>query len=285
MSDAPSYLPPYARSSRGLPSPVKSTPARAADDPDDDADDLDREEDEHPLPARRPIRAGARGPAAHLPHAPRGALRGGAGRIAHAGFRCAARASAPPFRRRQLQPRRRSPPRAVRSRHAAAAGIAPVTTAASIPASAVVPAVTSDGAVLAGLTASLEAIAASLDDLSRHGRPLRERVALDLARAEVTRARWVTDAAAVLRADPLPVARCRRPGRGMPQRRRGLRAGVPAGRRGGRALGAGRGRPGVRRRAAAADRSRRAAGRRARAGRGHRGDASRVTVTLGPAGR
>ena len=201
MSDAPSYLPPYARATRGLPSPVTPATARAADDPDDDADDLDREEDEHPLPARQPsapVReglpptyrmrheahyvealVGSRTPVSDAPPAPA---------APSAPIAAVPTAPPPPSEADTLPPQ----------------ASAPVTTAAPIPTSAVVPAVTSDGAVLAGLTASLEAIAASLDDLSRHGRPLRERVALDLARAEVTRARWVTDAAAVLRADPLP---------------------------------------------------------------------------------
>ena len=39
---------------------------------------------------------------------------------------------------------------------------------------------------------------------SLRGRPLRDRVAIDLARAEAGRARWVADAAAVLQVDPLP---------------------------------------------------------------------------------
>jgi signal transduction histidine kinase len=58
--------------------------------------------------------------------------------------------------------------------------------------------------VIATLATSIDAIQASLRDLPLRGRPLRERVAIDLARAEAARARWITDAAAVLRVDPLP---------------------------------------------------------------------------------
>jgi hypothetical protein len=74
------------------------------------------------------------------------------------------------------------------------------------PAEAAVDLPAADGlaGVIATLATSLESIQASLRDVSRRGRPLRDRVAIDLARAETARARWVADAAAVLQADPLP---------------------------------------------------------------------------------
>jgi len=59
-------------------------------------------------------------------------------------------------------------------------------------------------AVIRSLQTSLESIHDSLAQLSRRGRPLRDRVALDLARAETARARLAADAAAVLQTDPLP---------------------------------------------------------------------------------
>jgi len=58
--------------------------------------------------------------------------------------------------------------------------------------------------VIASLQASLESIDASLAQLALRGRPLRDRVAIDLARAETARARLAADAAAVLQTDPLP---------------------------------------------------------------------------------
>ena len=61
MSDAPSYLPPYARSSRGVDLPMKSAGVRRADDADDDVDDLDRDDDDRAAAApaeRAPVREG-----------------------------------------------------------------------------------------------------------------------------------------------------------------------------------------------------------------------------------
>jgi signal transduction histidine kinase len=60
------------------------------------------------------------------------------------------------------------------------------------------------GETVAAISAALESIQLSLRDVSLRGRPLRDRVAIDLARAEATRARWMADAATVLQTDPLP---------------------------------------------------------------------------------
>jgi hypothetical protein len=50
---------------------------------------------------------------------------------------------------------------------------------------------------------ALESIRAALGDLPMPGRPLRERVALELARAEALRASWLAEAATVLQAAPV----------------------------------------------------------------------------------
>lgn len=59
-------------------------------------------------------------------------------------------------------------------------------------------------ATAASLVEAFDAIQASLRDLPTHGRPLRDRVAIELARAEATRGRWLADAALVLQSEPLP---------------------------------------------------------------------------------
>jgi signal transduction histidine kinase len=176
VSDAPSYLPPYARSSRGSDVPTKSASARRADDLDDDvdADDLDRDDDDGAAAAtaeRAPVREGL-----------------------------------PPTYRMRHEPHYVE---ALVAAPVAAAAPAPPPSAPIDPAVGPQPdlaAAPADGLaeVIAALATSIEAIEASLRDVPLRGRPLRERVAIDLARAEAARARWVTDAAAVLRVDPLP---------------------------------------------------------------------------------
>lgn len=59
-------------------------------------------------------------------------------------------------------------------------------------------------AAAASLAAAFESIQAALCDVPMQGRPLRDRVAIELARAEATRGRWLADAARVLHAEPLP---------------------------------------------------------------------------------
>jgi signal transduction histidine kinase len=70
-------------------------------------------------------------------------------------------------------------------------------TAAVVPAATMAVAATS-------LADAFDAIQAALRDLPMRGRPLRDRVAIELARAEATRGRWLADAAVVLQTEPLP---------------------------------------------------------------------------------
>ncbi len=166
MSDAPSYLPPYARSSRGTDAPLKSAAVRRDDDLDDDADDLDRDDESADEPAR-PAREG-------LPPSYR---------MRHEAHYVEALVAPPtPVGTPAAAP----PPLPIEPPPAASPRAVDVT------------------GVIDTLQASLEAIDASLAQLSRRGRPLRDRVAIDLARAEAARARFAVDAAAVLQADPLP---------------------------------------------------------------------------------
>ena len=60
------------------------------------------------------------------------------------------------------------------------------------------------GAVAQSLVDALTAIHGSLSDVSMSGRSLRDRVAIDVARAEAARALWLADAALALHSDPLP---------------------------------------------------------------------------------
>jgi hypothetical protein len=151
---------------------MKSASVRRDDDLDDDADgdDLDRDDDE---------------PAA-----------------------AAAAASAPV--REGLPPtyRMRHEPHYVEALVAPPAAVAPIPPPVAPVAVAGpvedVPVAQGLAEVILALATSLESIHASLRDVSRRGRPLRDRVAIDLARAETARARWVADAAAVLQVDPLP---------------------------------------------------------------------------------
>lgn len=59
-------------------------------------------------------------------------------------------------------------------------------------------------AAAAALAESFEAIQAALRAVPTLGRPLRDRVSIELARAEATRGRWLADATAVLQSDPIP---------------------------------------------------------------------------------
>lgn len=85
----------------------------------------------------------------------------------------------------------------------------PITPAAApVPPAAVAPA---SPALTTALTASAVALAEAFDaiqsalrDVPLRGRPLRDRVAIELARAEATRGRWLADAAVVLQVEPLP---------------------------------------------------------------------------------
>ncbi len=92
---------------------------------------------------------------------------------------------------------------------AAAAPLPPLETppAPAVPlvgASAQTAAAPSLAATAAALADAFEAVQAALRDVPLRGRPLRDRVAIELARAEATRGRWLAEAAAVLQIDPLP---------------------------------------------------------------------------------
>ncbi|MEZ5417573.1 MAG: hypothetical protein R2708_09530 [Vicinamibacterales bacterium] len=54
------------------------------------------------------------------------------------------------------------------------------------------------------LAEAFDAIQAALRDVPLRGRPLRDRVAIELARAEATRGRWLADAAMAMQTEPLP---------------------------------------------------------------------------------
>lgn len=82
-----------------------------------------------------------------------------------------------------------------------AADPAPVSAAAEPPVSASPAAI---AAAATSLADAFDAIQAALRDLPTRGRPLRDRVAVELARAEATRGRWLADAAVVLQTEPLP---------------------------------------------------------------------------------
>jgi hypothetical protein len=58
--------------------------------------------------------------------------------------------------------------------------------------------------VTAALAQSVDAICDALAGLPTNGRPLAERMAVELAKAEAVRARWLAQSVAVLQSDPLP---------------------------------------------------------------------------------
>ncbi len=90
---------------------------------------------------------------------------------------------------------------------AAAAPPAPVTPAAAmnhVPEPVVSASPAAIAAAATSLADAFDAIQAALRDLPTRGRPLRDRVTIELARAEATRGRWLADAAVVLQTEPLP---------------------------------------------------------------------------------
>jgi signal transduction histidine kinase len=185
VSESPAYVPPFARAAR------ESVPPLRAGDVDRDVDgefddgaaeaDLDADADADP-DADGPSRADA---------APR------------------AREGLPPSYRMRAEPHYVE---ALVDRSLAA--FEPAVAAANAsgdgreaPDLPAVPVTASSAAIAAAATALADAfdtIQAALRDLPVRGRPLRDRVALELARAEATRGRWLADAAVVLQTDPLP---------------------------------------------------------------------------------
>ncbi len=186
MSESPVYVPPFVRASRDLGVPLSA--ARAAGDEldDDDVDvDVDVEND-----------AGV----------------DGAGSDDHGDRRDmpTARESV----REGLPPsyRMRHEPHYVDALVARSVPVEPAAAAVPAPAPpAVAPTAADSAAVMRALTDAASALAEAFDaiqvalrDVPTRGRPLRDRVAIELARAEATRGRWLADAAVVMQSDPMP---------------------------------------------------------------------------------
>lgn len=177
MSESPAYVPPFARAARESVPPLRAGDVERDVDGefDDDAaaeGDLDADPDPD---AEGPLRADA---------APR------------------VREGLPASYRMRAEPHYVE---ALVDRSLAAFEPAPVESASAPP--VVAGSVTASAAAIAAATALAEAfdtIQATLRDVPVRGRPLRDRVALELARAEATRGRWLADAAVVLQTDPLP---------------------------------------------------------------------------------
>ncbi len=180
MSESPVYAPPFLRAPRDL--DVAMSAARAAADELDDATDLDAEgetlsdgHDAIEVPAAR-VREGL--PSSYrMRHEPHyvDALVGRT--LPVAGSTAAV-----------------EPPR--------------VTAEPPMPAPVAVPLDTVPLAPLAvaatALADAFDAIRSALRDLPTRGRPLRDRVAIELALAEATRGRWLAEAAVVMQADAMP---------------------------------------------------------------------------------
>ena len=180
MSESPAYVPPFVRASRdsGLPLSASRVERDEVDgDLDDDGDavsELDADADPD-LNAGAPARV---------------------------------REGLPPSYRMRAEPHyvealvERSLPASDLPAPVAAAVPVPVAapvfelTAATVPASL--------AAAASSLADAFDAIQAALRDVPLRGRPLRDRVAIELARAEATRGRWLADAAVVLQIEPLP---------------------------------------------------------------------------------
>lgn len=180
MSESPAYVPPFARPVRETP-PMTAAGVGRGDELDDDFEDeasrepdLDSEPDADGAVTRDaavPVREGLP-PSYRMRAEPHyvEALVGPA--VAAAEAAVAAPQAAPPLvtGSERLPP---VPPAAM----AAAAG---------------------------SLADAFDAIQAALRDVPLRGRPLRDRVAIELARAEATRGRWLADAAVSLQTEPLP---------------------------------------------------------------------------------
>ncbi len=180
MSESPAYVPPFVRASRDSGLPLSASRVER-DEVDGDLDDDGDATSELDADADPDLNAGA--PA----------------RV---------REGLPPSYRMRAEPHyvealvERSLPASDLPAPIAAAVPAPVAapvfelTAATVPASL--------AAAASSLADAFDAIQAALRDVPLRGRPLRDRVAIELARAEATRGRWLADAAVVLQVEPLP---------------------------------------------------------------------------------
>lgn len=180
MSETPAYVPPFARASRDTAPPLRAGDA-GRDDVDGDFDetgsdaDLDGDAD----PDADGIVASASTP-----------------RV---------REGLPPSYRMRAEPHyvEALVDRALGAFEPVAETPPPdtLTVAAATPVSASPAAI---AAAATSLADAFDAIQAALRDLPTRGRTLRDRVAIELARAEATRGRWLADAAVVLQTEPLP---------------------------------------------------------------------------------
>lgn len=181
MSESPVYVPPFVRVSRDLGVPLSA--ARTTDDLDDDvADDADGD-------------ANADGDEFGDPPSARATVREGL----------------PPSYRMRHEPHYVE---ALVGRSAPAPASAAAVEAPAVTAEPAIAALPSDGtaplaplslvAAAVSMADAFDAIQAALRDVPLRGRPLRDRVAIELARAEATRGRWLADAAVVMQTDPMP---------------------------------------------------------------------------------
>ncbi len=192
MSESPAYVPPFVRATRdsGLPLSASRDQREEVDgDLDDDDGDIVIEHD--------------------------GDSEADADPDVHAGAPARAREGLPPTYRMRAEPHYvealvdRS--LAAFEQVSAAAPMAPEPVAvlpepAAVPVFELPPPVPSASlaAAASSLAEAFDAIQAALRDVPLRGRPLRDRVAIELARAEATRGRWLADAAVVLQIEPLP---------------------------------------------------------------------------------
>ncbi len=191
MSESPAYVSPFVRATRDSGRPLRTSPV-GRDEVDGDLDD-------------------------EIPVDHDAELEADADPDVHAGVPARVREGLPPSYRMRAEPHYvealvdRS--RSTFEAEAAAAPVArPLESAVTPPLSTALPPLepadpavtTSLMAAAAALAEAFEAIQAALRDVPLRGRPLRDRVAIELARAEATRGRWLADAALVLQVEPLP---------------------------------------------------------------------------------
>ncbi len=184
MSEFPVYVPPFVRASRDLGVPLSA--ASAADDELDD--DVDADGDAEGETSADGAGNDDHGDRRDLPTA-----------------RASLREGLPPSYRMRHEPHY------VDALVARSVPAEPAATVVPAPVVEAPPAVTESAAVMralsdaaSALAEAFDAIQAALRDVPTRGRPLRDRVAIELARAEATRGRWLADAGVVLQSDPMP---------------------------------------------------------------------------------
>ena len=183
MSASPVYVPPFVRVLRDLGVPLSA--ARAADDEIDDEVDAgsDAEGDTN-------AHSDDHGDRRDLPAA-----------------RALVREGLPPSYRMRHEPHYVDALVARSVPAAPVAAVEPLSVTVAVAPAPFADAVEVSGALAAAAAAladAFDAIQAALRDVPTRGRPLRDRVAIELARAEATRARWLADAAVVMQREPMP---------------------------------------------------------------------------------